>query len=367
MAQRTCSEDGPGAKRQCLQVATAARHAPIREALRPGHAQIPLPPAQFMRIPFASEEGAAKGRDWPPEPTDVIITTYSKTGTTWLQQIAHQLRCCAALREAGVSLASGFEGAMEFDEITEVIPWIAFADDCDQDLRAKQVQRVGKRIVSLHPRLFKSHQRMAAVNRGCRYITTIRDPLATAVSYFNFYVARGVVSAETSFSDWVAKWAREGTWHGSPWAFYVDAFKCLSCPGVLLVCFELLRDHLAAHVRMIADFLGVSAFVQGADFETIEALASLEYMSAHDTQFDDHYISDRQKVTGRYGRCIMPSSTKVVASGAKRAVTAKAVDDDIRALLEEYWRAEVAPHTGFATYGAMREAIAEAWCLVAPS
>ena len=56
-----------------------------------------------MRTP----EGGAYGRSFIPRPTDIIIDTYAKAGTTWMQQIVHGLR-------------SG--GDMNFAEITEVVP-----------------------------------------------------------------------------------------------------------------------------------------------------------------------------------------------------------------------------------------------------
>jgi hypothetical protein len=49
-----------------------------------------------------------------PEPTDIMITTTPKAGTTWMQQITHQLRT---------------NGDKDFDEISAVVPWLELAHD----------------------------------------------------------------------------------------------------------------------------------------------------------------------------------------------------------------------------------------------
>ena len=107
-----------------------------------------------------------ESKKWRPRPTDVIILTFHKTGTTWMQQITHQLRT---------------EGrGTDFKEITEVMPWIDFAWEINQDLRMDQVAE---------PRLFKSHARLSAVQEGVIH-QTIRDPIRTLVSLFRFFTVK---------------------------------------------------------------------------------------------------------------------------------------------------------------------------------
>lgn len=84
-----------------------------------------------------------RGKVFRPRADDVIITPWSKSGTTWLQQIVHGLR-------------SG--GDMDFDDISRLTPWIEVADALGIDLDADQ---------GWWPRAFKSHYSYHAVPKSC--------------------------------------------------------------------------------------------------------------------------------------------------------------------------------------------------------
>lgn len=80
---------------------------------------------------MGSEQSRDRGLALACRPSDVFITTYPKCGTTWVTFICHCLRT---------------RGDESFGEITEVVPWTIFAEDCGQDLDAEQ---------AADPRLFK--------------------------------------------------------------------------------------------------------------------------------------------------------------------------------------------------------------------
>ena len=58
---------------------------------------------------FANNEHIRKRLDLVTRPSDVIIVGEKRCGTTWTQQILHQLRT---------------GGDMSFDKIYHVVPWI---------------------------------------------------------------------------------------------------------------------------------------------------------------------------------------------------------------------------------------------------
>ena len=130
----------------------------------------------------------------------MIILTFHKTGTTWTQQLCHQIRTGGA--------------HTDFEEITEVCPWVDFAWEVNQDLEAPQVAS---------PRIFKSHARLSAVHEGCKYLATVRDPVKTLVSLFNFFTAKFMPSPPFP-AAWLADvdsfarcplWAVDSIWGGA--------------------------------------------------------------------------------------------------------------------------------------------------------
>src|SRR3954451_11580486 len=82
---------------------------------------------------LVSEAGFASGLAFVPRSSDVIIASYAKCGTTWLQQMVHSLRT---------------GGDLDFDAILRVVPALEPAADLDLDLDGPQ---------RAEPRAFKSH------------------------------------------------------------------------------------------------------------------------------------------------------------------------------------------------------------------
>ena len=83
---------------------------------------------------------------WQPRPTDIIIATAPKTGTTWLQHMLHTIKT---------------DGDTNFDDVYEVAPWIDGAWEMGQDLNADQA-------APQYPRIFKSHALLSKLHEGCK-------------------------------------------------------------------------------------------------------------------------------------------------------------------------------------------------------
>ena len=62
-----------------------------------------------MMESFRTPQAAAAVEALVPRNSDVFISTFAKSGTTWMQQIVHQIRC---------------KTDDTFDDIYQVVPWI---------------------------------------------------------------------------------------------------------------------------------------------------------------------------------------------------------------------------------------------------
>ena len=98
-----------------------------------------------------NEEGRLHGLAFQPRPSDVIISPYGKSGTTWIQHIVHGLRT---------------RGSLDFEEISNVVPWIERAYELGIDLEAPQPGPF---------RAYKSHLSWDEIPKGGRYIFSIRN------------------------------------------------------------------------------------------------------------------------------------------------------------------------------------------------
>ena len=77
------------------------------------------PVADYLHCYAVTDASRRAAAAFRPRPSDVLIATYTKSGTTVLQQLLEMLRA---------------RGDMSFDEITEAQPWLDFCHDIGVDV-----------------------------------------------------------------------------------------------------------------------------------------------------------------------------------------------------------------------------------------
>ena len=305
------------AAEECAAAGLDAQRRTARGALQP-----------YLRHPAVSLPALQAAVSFVPRPTDIIIDTYTKCGTTWLQQICHQLRT---------------GGDMSFDEITAVAPWLDFALDSGVDLDADQVAS---------PRLWKSHQRLSAINGGAKYIVTLRDPASVATSYFYFYLAKGL-TRDVGLDEWAVRWGEPGSgdlvWCDTIWSYITDIYARRDDDRVLIVCFEDMKKRPLDLILRIAAFIGVQC--DGELAQKVLSLSSQSFMAEHARQFDDHWLECQQLSRSSHGLIHMKATPKVSLPQVEQ------LSRGARARLEELWRMHVLPATGMSSYEEMCEAL----------
>lgn len=296
-------------------------------------------PAAYTPRPRSLEEMAAvrarldyrcsreRGLAYRPGPDEVLIATYPKCGTTWTQQIIHALRT---------------RGSMDFDEITEVVPWLEMADALGMDPRAPQVAA---------PRVFKTHLTWEDIPKGARYVHVTRDPRDVLVSSYHFmegwYFEPGTVDIDRfAEARFLADSAR-----GGYWSYLLSWWPHRHDPDVLFLAFEDMRADPAATIRRIARFIGCTLDPELE--EVVLERSSLSFMKGHERQFDDHLV--REMMDRESGLAPGGDSSKVrtgsVGGHAGRLSAATL------AALERRWRETIGARCRLASYDALRAAL----------
>jgi hypothetical protein len=278
---------------------------------------------------FTSDEGWQVGLDFKPRPSDVIISPFAKSGTTWLQQIAHGLRT---------------RGSMDFEEITVVTPWIEQAHDLGWDLEAEHAG---------NPRVFKSHLNWYTIPKGGRYIYSIRNPLKVAVSYYRFlegwWFETGSISLEDFILERIIKnYETKGYWHHiSSW------WEQRENPDILFLCYENMIDDLVGTVKTVAQFMDITLDAELLDI--VVRQSSKEFMLANSTHFDEHPMQEYcEKISVTPAS---PTATKVMpkSSNPERYILSSELIQEFDVI----WDKMITQRFGFKDYSELQIAIGE--------
>lgn len=275
---------------------------------------------------LVSEAGKAYAASFSPRPDDVLVATYAKAGTTWMQQIVHGLRT---------------GGDMDFGEITDVVPWIELAHDCGWDINAEQ---------KAAPRAYKTHHPYESVPKGAKYIWVVRDPKDSALSFFNFmngwFLEVGAISAD----DFVQEFFMEDYLFGGYWGHLLGWWAVKDDPSVLALSFEDVKQDLAGTVKKVAQFIGHDLDKRGVDVATQQA--DFSFMKAREPQFDDHPIAvNRNAAVG------LPTDARSSKIKTGNVGDYKQLSDETIKLLDEKWAATVGKNLGFEGYAQLRAAL----------
>ena len=210
---------------------------------------------------------------------DIIISTYAKSGTTWVQQIVSQL------------LFNGEEGL----EVAAMSPWL--------DLRVPPKEiKLPEVEAQQHRRFLKTHLPVDALvfSPSVKYIYIGRDGRDVVWSMYHHHktandewykalnetpglvgppIERPVDSVKQYFLDWLEK-------DGYPfWPFWENVkswWEIRELPNVFMLHFAKLKEDMPREIRRIADFLDVP--VNESVFSKIVEHCSFNYMKNHAAQ-----------------------------------------------------------------------------------
>lgn len=268
---------------------------------------------QIQGKTFDPEKVAEGIKAYQPQPTDIVITPFGKSGTTWTQQIFHTLRT---------------RGDMDFDDISRVVPWIETSARLGIDINAPQ---------RAAPRGFKSHLGFAEIPKGARYINVIRHPVDAAYSAFKFmegwYLEPGAVSAD--------EFVRAGLQDRRYYKHFVGWWQHRQDNNVLYLVYEHMKKDLPGTIEKIAAFSDITL-----DDELLAITlehASLPFMQSHKDRFDDAML---RKLSEEESLPAGSDSAKVRAG----KVGVHELSERLVREFDQIWVEDITPATGFDSY-----------------
>lgn len=215
-------------------------------------------------------------QDYRPRPDDIVIATYPKCGTTWMQQI--------------VSLLV-FQSP-EPKPVMQISAWLdkRFGESLEAVLTRIEAQE--------HRRFLKTHLRLDCLPffEKVKYIHVARDGRDACMSLHNHVtgftqealadfdrigleddiIRRPYPRAPADPADFFHTWV-EGSAANRPFGEFEQTWwEARELPNVLLVHFNDLKENLSGEMRRIADFVGIS--VSSAVWPTLVAAAEFDAM-----------------------------------------------------------------------------------------
>ena len=263
-----------------------------------------------------SIESFERATSWRASPEDVFVVTQMKCGTTWMQQVVHEIlhRGRGTMVETGATMYA-------------TSPWL----EGRKSVPVENAPLVGAERPS---RIIKTHLPVTLCpwSESARYVYVARHPVSCFASCIDFVQTNlgGMAPGMSAFEEWFC--SRDLMWWGT-WADHVRGWwdRSRRDTNVLFLFFEDMKKDLPAVVRRVAAFLGVAPL-------TDEELRNV----VHKSSFS--YMQENQDCFEMMPPHILQSRARLFVSGS--AERHKDVPDDVRRRVAG-WAARELAGTGF--------------------
>jgi hypothetical protein len=199
---------------------------------------------------------------WKPDPQDVFIATYPKSGTTWVLHLVHQLAS---------------KGNMNYNLFTEVHPFWEATPGIHVSLTNSPT-----------PRVIKTHAPLSVLptihDMGVKHICVLRDPRDVVVSYYEHSLLSRHLDFDLTFDSFFQKFIQGKVFFGSWFDHALDVIQYKNQPNVLFLLYEDMIEDLESVIAKIIKFTGFH--VTEEQMQLILPRLSFQFMKQHDAKFD---------------------------------------------------------------------------------
>ena len=215
-------------------------------------------------------ENFSSALSYRAEPGDIILSTYPKCGTTWVQYILYLL-------------LHGAEPLSEGESLGDAIPHL-------EEVGAKAVMQLPR------PRVIKTHftREMTPRHSDARYIVVARNPFDCVVSFYHH--TRGFVKhydfAAGTFDDFFECFIRGEVDFGDYFAHLGPWFEARENENVLFLIYEEMKRDPVRNVEQIASFLSLPEAPNAAFLSRVVEHSSFSSMSKNQGRWSSRRPED---------------------------------------------------------------------------
>lgn len=186
----------------------------------------------FPKVPWFTKEHIEETLDYESRDGDIIICSYPKTGTTWLQYIVMQI------------LSKGTDFPSFNDALVKVVPFMEMTGKGPID----EMQGL---------RIYKHHYpfNMIKRNENAKYLYIYRHPEDTFVSFFHFFQNLNEGKA-ASFDQFFEEFLSNDVEYGRYFEHVLSYLAHKNDENLLLISYEKLYNNRKEEYLRIAKFLG---------------------------------------------------------------------------------------------------------------
>lgn len=226
---------------------------------------------------------------------DVFLTSFPKSGNTWTRFLVANL--------------IHPQEPVTFLNIEDIVP--------EPDLQSRRFLKNCSR-----PRVLKSHSPFDP--RFKKVIHIVRDPRDVALSQYHFHIKRGMLNAESTVEEFVARFVKGETSDYGSWGQNVGSWMITryNTPGFLLLRYEDLKERPKEELAKVAEFFGIAANDQllakavensSADrMRTLEQLQADKWTLTKKTRKDISFV--RSAVSGGWKSNLSPKAAAQIES-----------------------------------------------------
>ena len=268
-----------------------------------------------------------------PRPTDVIVNTPLKCGTTWLTHIVHQLRM------------KGLEP--DFEDQYEVMTCIERSELFGVDPNTMRQPA--------EPRLFSCHLPYDCVPKGGKMIYCYRDQEDALYSLHKFYDSFLLLRGRVSLPIFANTMMKSGYYVGDV-AMVLNGllvwWEHRNDDDVLFLFFDDLKEDHDGCVNRIAQFIGIDC--DEALLARVVHTTTHAEMVRHHSKFDAHNVTT--KIAKMFGEEPPSEFSGKVRKDGGQSGDGQKLPPEVRQYIKEKWQEIVTAKLGFQNLKEMRDA-----------